>query len=216
MNTSDEWCAQPALIESATTSRYVRENLINDVNTRALPMSGAYNVKENKEVYLSFCNLSHQPVQVERSQIMAVFDTLEQPPVDAFRPEGKEADTELDTIDASANSSKEEKPMSIYEIWEKMDIGPLNYEERAELKRIIRENIEAFASSADDIGSFTAFPYELKYRKDADPRKAYTKPYPSSMHTKKSIALWVERMYKAGNRARSLLERVSICMFRST
>ena len=184
-------------MESASTSRYIRENLINEVNVRALPMSGAYNVKDNK-VYVHFCNLSHQPVQVERHQIMAVFDTLVQPPVDAFRPEGKVADTELDTVDASAATHKEEKPMNLEEIWEKMDIGPLNYEERAELKQIIKDNIEAFASSADDIGSFTAFPYELKYRKDAAPRKAYTKPYPSSMHSKKAIALWVERMYEAG------------------
>ena len=79
-----------------------------------------------------------------------------------------------------------------------MEIGPLNNTKRAELKQIIKDNIEAFASSADDIGSFTAFPYELKYRKDADPKKAYTKPYPSSMHTKRAISLWVERMYKAG------------------
>lgn len=81
VNTNDEWCAQPVLIESATSNRNVKENLINEVNTRAIPMSGAYNVKDNKEVYVHFCNLSHQPVQVERSQIMAVFDTLVQPPV---------------------------------------------------------------------------------------------------------------------------------------
>ena len=50
---------------------------------------------------------------------MAVFDTLVQPPVDAFRPEGKEADTELDAVDASAPEQKEDKPMTLEEIWEK-------------------------------------------------------------------------------------------------
>ena len=48
--TSDEWCAQPVLIESATSSRYIRENLMNEVNMHASPMSGAYDVKDNKEV----------------------------------------------------------------------------------------------------------------------------------------------------------------------
>ena len=47
---------------------------------------------------------------------MAVFDTLVQPPVDAFRPEGKELDIELDMVDASAEQQKKEKPMSLEEI----------------------------------------------------------------------------------------------------
>ena len=161
-------------------------------------MSGTYDVKDNKELYVRICNLSHQPLQIERKEIMAVFDTLVQPPVDAFRPEGKEVDTELDSVDASQPKDQQKKPMSFTDIWEEMDVGPLNYSERADLQQIIKDNIDEFATSADDIGSFTAFPYELKYRKDADPKKAYTKPYPSSMHTKRAVALWVERMYKAG------------------
>ena len=46
---------------------------------------------ENKEVYIRICNLSHEQRQVERKLIMAVLETLVQPPVDVFRPEGKDA-----------------------------------------------------------------------------------------------------------------------------
>lgn len=198
VNTSDEWCPQPVLVESATTCQYVRENLVNEVNLKARPMTGRYDRKGNKKVYIRICNLSHEPLQIERKEIMAVFDTLVQPPVDSFRPEGKGVGTELDAVDASAEKQRQEKLLRFEDIWEQMNIGPLNYEERAELKQVIKENIDAFAASADDIGSFTGFPYELRYRKDADPRKAYTKPYPSSMHTKHAVALCVERMYKAG------------------
>lgn len=119
-------------------------------------MTGRYDVKGNKEVCIRICNLSHEPLQVEQREIMAVFDTLVQPPVDAFRPEGKEVDKELDAIDASSKKQSQE-------IWEHMDIVPLNYAERAELRQIIKDNIDTFAVSADDIGSFTGFPYELKY-----------------------------------------------------
>ena len=46
-----------------------------------------------------------------------------------------------------------------------MDIGPINYEERAHLKDVIKRNIGAIARSADDIGSFTGFGYEMKYKR---------------------------------------------------
>ena len=53
--------------------------------------------------------------------------------------------------------------MNLEEIWEQMNIGTLNHQEKADLKSIIKDNIEVFTASADDIGSFTAFPYEMKY-----------------------------------------------------
>ena len=65
---------------------------------------------------LSFSMHSYSLVLMQVSQIMAVFDTLVQPPVDAFKPEGKEADIDLDTIDASASHAQEERPMSVDEI----------------------------------------------------------------------------------------------------
>lgn len=65
-------------------------------------MTGRYDVKENKEVYIRIWNLLHEPLHVERKEIIAVFDTLVHPPVDAFRQEGKEVDTELDVVDASS------------------------------------------------------------------------------------------------------------------
>ena len=55
--------------------------------------------------------------------------------------------------------------MTLEDIWEEMDISPMNYEERANFKDIIKRNLEAFARSADDIGSFTGFEYEMKYKK---------------------------------------------------
>lgn len=79
-----------------------------------------------------------------------------------------------------------------------MKIGPLNYEERGTLKEIIRRQKGAFAFTPDDIGLFTGFTYPLRYKKDADPRKAHTNPYNTSIDTQKAVSEWIERMYKAG------------------
>ena len=95
---------------------------------------------------------------------------LVQPLVDAFRSEDKDVDTELDSVDASADKAQDNgKRMNLDEKWEQIYIGPLNHQEKADLKNIIKEKVEAFAASDDDIGSFTGFPYESRYKKDADP-----------------------------------------------
>ena len=41
---TEDWQAQPIMVESATSDQYVRENLINEVNIDARPMAGRYDV----------------------------------------------------------------------------------------------------------------------------------------------------------------------------
>ena len=66
------------LIEDATSDRDVRENLINQVNVQARPMSGWYDVDIYKEVRVRICDISLQPVHISRDQIIAAGGSVEQ------------------------------------------------------------------------------------------------------------------------------------------
>ena len=85
----------------------------------------------------------------------------------------------------------------VNDIYKEMKIGPISIEEEKQLRNIVKQNIDAFAFSIDDIGKFKGFKYPLKYKKDANPKAAYTKPYPASIQAQKDIAEWIERMLKA-------------------
>ena len=62
-----------------------------------------------------------------------------------------------------------------------MKIGAITMDEERQLKYIIKRNMNTFALSINDIGRFKGFKYALKYKKDANPKAAYTKPYPASI-----------------------------------
>ena len=128
---------------------------------------------------------------------MGVFDTLTQPPVEAFKPDKKQSGVDIDTIYGEEPPPPSMKGCEV-DVFRKMDVGPLNYEDRAHLKHIVMKHVDAFAQTPDDIGSFTGFTYPLKYKPDANLRLAYTKPYPSSIDSQPAINEWIKRMYKAG------------------
>lgn len=88
--------------------------------------------------------------------------------------------------------------MSFEDIWNQMEIGPLNYQERMEIRDIGKRNHEASTRSEEDIGSFKRLENEMKYKRSANEREAFTYPYPSSLNTRKEIVFPIERLYKAG------------------
>ena len=208
-----EWHAQPINVEESYAHQALYKKYNNEINKDIRPRTGCYDMKENGETYLFVSNLTSHPVDIKRVEILGVFDTLTQPPVEAYKPDEKQSDNDFESVgnnrgltypsveekEAEINKlDNKEKEAILERIWREMDIGPLNYDEPATLKDIISRNLGAFALSVDDIGSFISFSYPLKYKADANPRAAYTRPYPSSIDAQKAVSQWIERMYKAG------------------
>ena len=64
------------------------------------------------------------------------------------------------------------------DVWNQMEIGSLKYQEKRVLKDIFKRNLDAFARSTDDTGSFKGFEYEM-----AKIRRAQINEKHSQAHT---------------------------------
>lgn len=59
---------------------------------------GQYNVKGSGNVKLQVCNLPYDLMSVGKRDVAGVFDTIIQFPLEAFRPDYKHLDVDLDYI----------------------------------------------------------------------------------------------------------------------
>jgi len=185
-------------VDAAATSPMLRTSEFRkEVNFHACPHTGIYEIGDNGRSEIFVSNMGQEPLIIERNEIIAVFDPLTQPPIEVFKPEEKWDDEEFNAVGQGENPKDPswEKPKGLEEISDELELGPLNYLEKSQLKEIIARNLGVFAKSPDDIGKFKGFEYALKYKPDANPAMAYTKPYPSSQDAKSSINEWIERMY---------------------
>ena len=83
---------EPILIEDVRSANDGRR--YSDV--RAIP--GLYDIGQHGNLEFQICNISIEDVSVKPGEIVAVFDTLVQPPVDQFRPDYKHVDLDFDNI----------------------------------------------------------------------------------------------------------------------
>lgn len=131
---------------------------INSVRT----LTGLYDMNNQGNVEFNVCNITTENVVIERGEILAVFDTLLQPPVEAFKPDYKHVDVDLDTIGDSAHNSR--KWETVKDLFEAITIGPTTEKELTTLKNLVAHFIDAFAIDEDDIRKFTGFKYPLKLK----------------------------------------------------
>ena len=105
----------------------------------------------------------------------------------------KKHDDDLTTVGHEAPSMDKKK--NFEDIWKELEIGPLNYEERGELRKIIADNIDVFARSPDGIGSFPDFKARLELIPNYECQ--WSKPFAVSLEKQRAISEWIERLYRA-------------------
>ena len=94
--------------------------------------------------------------------------------VDIYRSEDKVRELDVEAVNGKPEDHELRKKF-LEEDWSEIQTGPLTTQEEHELKEIVCQNLDAFALSPDNIGSFTAFYIPLEDEHNADPKDAYTK-----------------------------------------
>ena len=129
---------EPVLIDDVRSVKDCRRNS----SIRAMP--GLYDFNNQGNVKIEVCNLTTEPIRIKPGEIVAVFDTLVQPPVDQFRPDYKHVDVDFDNIiNTPIRDFKRNKTLK--ELMAEMQIGPMNPNERLCLERVVNQSIYAFA-----------------------------------------------------------------------
>ena len=83
---------EPILIEDVRTANDERR----DSDVRAIP--GLYDIEKHGNLQFQICNITSEDISIKPGEIVAVFDTLVQPPVDQFRPDYKHVELDFDNI----------------------------------------------------------------------------------------------------------------------
>ena len=111
-----------------------------------------YDIEKQGNLHFQICNITTGDINVKPGEIVAVFDTLVQPPVDQFRPDYKHIDIDLDNIIKAPLPP--EKANSVHDLLLEMDLGPMNPLEKEQLLKVMAQSIKAFARYESDIGCF--------------------------------------------------------------
>ena len=129
------------------------------------------------------CNITTEDISVKPGEIVAVFDTLVQPPVDQFRPDYKHIDIDLDNIIRAPLPP--EKAKSVHDLLLEMDIGPMNPTEKEQILKVMAQSLGAFARNESDIGCFKGFKYKLELKPGSEAQ--FTPQFPLPMEKQKEV-----------------------------
>ena len=153
---------------------------------------GLYDIEKHGNLQFQICNITTEDIMIKRGKVVAVFDTLVQPPVDLFRPDYKHIDIDLDNIIGAPLPP--EKAKSVYALLLAMDIGSVNPTEKEQTLKVMAQSLVAFARNESDIGCFNGFKYKLELKPGAEAQ--FTPQFPLPMEKQKEVNIWMKKMYR--------------------
>ena len=81
----DNWVSQPILVEDTRTNDFLCENHSDEINSQVRVRSGLYDMNKYQKATVQVSSFSCLDLEIERTEIMGVFDTLTQPPIEGFK-----------------------------------------------------------------------------------------------------------------------------------
>ena len=158
-------------------------------DVRAIP--GLYDIEKHGNLQFQICNITTEDISIMPGDIVAVFDTLVQPPVDQFRPDYKHVDIDLDNIIRDPLPPGRSK--SVHDLLSEMEVGPMHPNEKEQILKVMAQSLGAFARNEGDIGCFKGFKYKLELKPGAEGQ--FTAQFPLPMEKQKEVNIWMEKMY---------------------
>lgn len=117
-----------------------------------------YRIKADGNLKLIISNASDEDCQQVKWEVLAIYDTLIQEPIEAFKPGAKKTDVALDTVPESS-ILEYTRPTSAQAVREKLRIGTENVKVPYKLKQILYSHLPAFSRCPDAIGDFRGWAY---------------------------------------------------------
>lgn len=167
----------------------------NNINTKVSLIRALYHKNDDGNVTVRVYNCTSQAIQIQPNQVIGVFDSLNQEPLEFHKPREKWHDEDLTKIGEGAVPLGKTKDLST--VLEEIDIGA------------IPNHVKI--TSPEDIGCFNGFDVPLTLKENAKPPPS--RNYTISQDKQVVLSEWIERMLKAEviSRAPPMGEWQTVC-----